>query len=129
MTHMQAAPLEQVKAVRADQYGIRTTLRVDGQSIQFEVVLAMMKPALPLLRQAVRKAQAAYGAAIRQDLDKALLRLKKSAKAGWSAVCKSWPCRSPRRWFGSGCGRCAGADNDHPVGEIQTDVVSRQTTS
>lgn len=35
----QATPLEQVKDMRADQYGIRTTLRVDGQPVKFEIVL------------------------------------------------------------------------------------------
>jgi hypothetical protein len=34
-----AAPLEQSREVRADQYGIRTTLRVAGQAIKFEIVL------------------------------------------------------------------------------------------
>ena len=34
-----AAPLEQSREVRADQYGIRTTLQVAGQAIKFEIVL------------------------------------------------------------------------------------------
>jgi len=34
-----AAPLEQSREVRADQYGIRTTLLVAGQAIKFEIVL------------------------------------------------------------------------------------------
>ena len=136
IVHAQAAPLEQVKEVRADQYGIRTKLRVDGQPIKFEIVLegrieldaptvkdevcgvatltpldmatskllansdrwgddgvfnrdvidlAMMKPPLALLRQALLKAQGAYGAAIRQDLDKALLRLQ--TRQGWLERC------------------------------------------
>lgn len=38
--------------------------------------LAMMNPSLPLLRQAVTKAEMAYGQAIRTDLDKALQRLQ-----------------------------------------------------
>jgi hypothetical protein len=39
IVHAQAAPLEQVKEVRADQYGIRTMLRVAEQPIKFEIVL------------------------------------------------------------------------------------------
>jgi hypothetical protein len=132
----QAAPLEQVKEMRADQYGIRTTLRVDGQPIKFEIVLegriqlatvtakdevcgvatlspldmatskllansdrwgddgvfnrdvidlAMMRPSLALLRQALLKAHGAYGHAIRLDLDKALLRLQ--TRQGWLERC------------------------------------------
>ena len=131
-----AAPLEQVKEVRADQYGIRTLLRVADQPIKFEIVLegriqlaaptmtdevcgvatlspldmatskllansdrwsddgvfnrdvidlAMMKPSLALLRQALLKAYGAYGDAIRQDLDKALLRLQ--TRRGWLERC------------------------------------------
>lgn len=136
IVHAEAAPLEQIKDVRADQYGIRTMLRVDGQSIKFEIVLegrielatptvtdevcgvamlspldmatskllansdrwaddgvfnrdvidlAMMKPSLALLRQALLKAQGAYGTAIRQDLEKALLRLQ--TRQGWLERC------------------------------------------
>lgn len=136
IVHAQAEPLEQIKEVRADPYGIRTTLRVDGQPIKFEIVLegriqleaptvkdevcgvatlstldmaaskllansdfwgddgvfnrdvidlAMMQPSLALLRQASLKAQAAYGAAIWQDLDKALLRLQ--TRQGWLERC------------------------------------------
>lgn len=33
-----AAPLEQSREIRADQYGIRTQLRVDGQPIKLEIV-------------------------------------------------------------------------------------------
>lgn len=131
-----ATPLEQINEVRADQYGIRTLLRVAGQPIKFEIVLegriqlaapsvsdevcgvaslssldlatskllansdrwgddgvfnrdvidlAMMKPSLPLLRQALLKAHGAYGDAIRQDLDKALLRLQ--TRQGWLERC------------------------------------------
>ena len=127
---------EQIKEVRADQYGIRTLLRVTGQPIKFEIVLegriqlaaptvkdeicgvttltpldmatskllansdrwaddgvfsrdvidlAMMKPSLALLRQALLKAHGAYGNAIRQDLDKALLRLQ--TRHGWLERC------------------------------------------
>ena len=131
-----ATPLEQIKEVRADQYGIRTALRVADQPIKFEIVLegriqlaaptvkdevcgvatlspldmatskllansdrwgddgvfnrdvidlAMMKPSLALLRQALLKAHGAYGDAIRQDLDKALLRLQ--TRQGWLERC------------------------------------------
>ena len=136
IVHAQATPLKQIKEVRADQYGIRTLLRVAGQPIKFEVVLegrielaaptakdevcgvatlspldmatskllansdrwgddgvfnrdvidlAMMKPSLALLRQALLKAHGAYGDAIRQDLDKALLRLQ--TRQGWLERC------------------------------------------
>lgn len=136
IVHAGATPLAQIKEVRADQYGIRTTLRVDGQPIKFEIVLegriqleaptindqvcgvatlsvldmatskllansdrwcddgvfnrdvidlAMMKPSLPLLRQALLKAHNAYGQSIRQDLDKALLRLQ--TRQGWLERC------------------------------------------
>ncbi len=122
-----AVPLMQAREVRADQYGIRTTLLVAGQAIKFEIVLegriglemssardevcgiatltpldmatskllansdrwgddgvfnrdvidlAMMNPPLPLLRQAISKAEAAYGSAIVDDLGKAIDRLK-----------------------------------------------------
>lgn len=115
------------REVRADQYGIRTMLRVERTLIKFEIVLegrmplaapgrrdevcgiatltpldlvtskllanadrwaddgvfnrdlidlAMMKPALPLLRRATAKAEQAYGAAILRDLGKAVERLK-----------------------------------------------------
>ena len=47
--------------------------------------LAMMKPSLALLRQAHLKAQGAYGPAIRQDLEKALLRLQ--TRQGWLERC------------------------------------------
>ena len=136
IVHAHATPLEQIKEVRADQYGIRTLLRVTGQPIKFEIVLegriqlaaptvkdeicgvttltpldmatskllansdrwaddgvfsrdvidlAMMKPSLALLRQALLKAHGAYGNAIRQDLDKALLRLQ--TRQGWLERC------------------------------------------
>jgi hypothetical protein len=136
IVHAQATPLEQIKEVRADQYGIRTLLRVADQLIKFEIVLegriqlaaptakdevcgvatlspldmatskllansdrwaddgvfnrdvidlAMMKPSLALLRQALLKAHGAYGDAIRQDLDKALLRLQN--RPGWLERC------------------------------------------
>ncbi len=136
IVHEKATPLEQISEVRADQYGIRTRLRVAGQPIKFEIVLegriqlaepsasdevcgvaslspldmasskllansdrwgddgvfnrdvidlAMMKPSLALLRQALLKAQGAYGDAIRQDLDKALLRMQ--TRQGWLERC------------------------------------------
>ena len=136
IVHAQAVPLEHIKEVRADQYGIRTLLRVTGQPIKFEIVLegriqlaaptvkdeicgvttltpldmatskllansdrwaddgvfsrdvidlAMMKPSLALLRQALLKAHGAYGNAIRQDMDKALLRLQ--TRQGWLERC------------------------------------------
>lgn len=122
-----AAPLVQSREVRADQYGIRTVLRVDGKPIKFEIVLegrvhldvpgpsdevcgiatltaldmvtskllansdrwgddgvfnrdlidlAMMKPPLALLRQAVLKAEGAYGKSVLSDLAKAVQRVK-----------------------------------------------------
>ena len=131
-----AAPLTQTREVRADQYGIRTMLRVEDQPIKFEIILegrielaapapsdevcgiatltpldmatskllansdrwgddgvfnrdlidlAMMKPSLALLRQAVEKAEGAYGDAILRDLDKALDRLKN--RHGWLERC------------------------------------------
>jgi hypothetical protein len=113
--------------VRADQYGIRTSLKVLGQAIKFEIVLearikldapmssdvicgvstltkldlatskllansdrwaddavfnrdvidlAMMNPSLTLLRQAIAKAESAYGDSIKKHLDAALIRLE-----------------------------------------------------
>lgn len=127
LVRQDAAPLIQAREVRADQYGIRTVLLVEGQPIKFEIVLegrialaapgavdavcgvatlclldmatskllansdrwvddgvfnrdlidlAMMKPGLALLRQAVVKAEGAYGKSIRGDLAKALQRVK-----------------------------------------------------
>lgn len=129
-------PLMQVRQMRADQYGIRTVLRVADQMIKFEIVLegrirlaapastdkvcgiatltpldmatskllansdrwgddgvfsrdiidlAMMKPSLTLLRQSVAKAETAYGQAIRQDIEKALERLRN--RHGWLERC------------------------------------------
>ena len=122
-----AGSLIQAREMRADQYGLRTMLRVTDQLIKFEIILegrielaapgagdtvcsistltpldmatskllansdrwgddgvfnrdiidlAMMTPSLALLRQAVAKAETAYGQAIRKDLDNALRRLK-----------------------------------------------------
>ena len=131
-----ADPLTQAREVRADQYGIRTMLRVVDQTIKFEIILegrieladpgasdevcgvatltpldmatskllansdrwgddgvfnrdiidlAMMNPSLVLLRQAVAKAETAYGQAIRQDIEKALQRLQN--RHGWLERC------------------------------------------
>ena len=131
-----ADPLMQVRALRADQYGIRTMLQVLDQTIKFEIVLegrielaepeasdevcgvatltaldmaaskllansdrwgddgvfnrdiidlAMMKPSMALLRQAVAKAESAYGQAIRQDIENALQRLQ--GRHGWLERC------------------------------------------
>lgn len=122
-----AAPLVQAREVRADQYGIRTALLVEGKPIKFEIVLegrirfevpgagdqicgiatltlldratskllansdrwgddgvfnrdlidlAMMTAPLPLLRQAVAKAEGAYGKSVVSDLAKAIQRVK-----------------------------------------------------
>ncbi|MEI6209825.1 MAG: nucleotidyl transferase AbiEii/AbiGii toxin family protein [Desulfuromonadales bacterium] len=129
-------PLVQVRGIRADQYGIRTTLLMDGQPIKFEIVLegrielaaptakdvvcgiatltvmdmlaskllansdrwaddgvfsrdlidiAMMQPKLPLLRQAIAKAEAAYGQTVRADLGKAILLIQQ--RQGWLEHC------------------------------------------
>lgn len=128
--------VEQLREIRADQYGIRTMLDSGGQPIKFEIVLearialdapaekdqvcristltpldmatskllansdrwaddgtfnrdvidlAMMQPGLPLLRQAIAKAEGAYGASIRADLDKAIQRLQH--RDGWLERC------------------------------------------
>ena len=130
------AALAPVREVRADQYGIRTTLQVAGEPIKFEVVLegrieldppgpgdevcgiatltpldlatskllansdrwnddgvfsrdvidlAMMQPSLPLLRQAVAKAEQAYGQSILRDLSKAVDSLQN--RTGWLERC------------------------------------------
>jgi hypothetical protein len=131
-----AGGLTQTREMRADQYGIRTMLRVEDLPIKFEIILegrielavpassdevcgiatltpldmatskllansdrwaddgvfnrdlidlAMMKPSLALLRQAVKKAEGAYGDAILRDIDKALDRLKN--RHGWLERC------------------------------------------
>jgi hypothetical protein len=130
------APLVQAREVRADQYGVRTLLRVDEQPIKFEVVLegrielappgradevcgvaaltpldmatskllansdrwaddgvfsrdlidlAMMSPTLTLLRQAVTKAEQAYGPSVLTDLAKSMNRLRD--RPGWLERC------------------------------------------
>lgn len=129
-------PLEQLRGIRADQYGVRTMLSVAGLPIKFEIVLegrielaaptakdvvcgipaltvldlavskllansdrwaddgvfsrdvidlAMMQPGLPLLRQAITKAEDAYGQAICVDLEKAIHRLQQ--RQGWLERC------------------------------------------
>lgn len=129
-------PLTQERDIRADQYGIRTMLKVADQPIKFEIVLearirleapgpeddlcgiatltpldmaatkllansdrwaddgvfnrdvidlAMMNARLPLLRNALAKAETAYGPAIATDLDKALDRLQN--RQGWLERC------------------------------------------
>ncbi len=131
-----AQPLVQDREVRADQYGLRTILRVSDQPIKFEIVLegridfavpgvgdevcgiatltpldmatskllansdrwaddgvfsrdiidlALMSPSLMLLKKSVAKAEAAYGKAIRFDLDNALQRLQN--RQGWLERC------------------------------------------
>lgn len=50
--------------------------RDDGVFNRDVVDLAMMNPSLDLLRQAIAKAETAYGQAIRQDLDKAIQHLQ-----------------------------------------------------
>jgi hypothetical protein len=119
--------LEQSREVRADQYGIRTRVRVGDAEIKLEIVLegrieledpgpadriagiatltrldmaatkllanvdrwaddavhsrdlidlAMMRPTRPLLRQAIAKAEHAYGAGVEDRLHKAVARLR-----------------------------------------------------
>jgi len=136
ITRAQSVPLVQAGELRADQYGIRTRVLVDGQPIKMEIVfearialdlpdkadvlcgvptltrldmatskllansdrwpddgvfsrdlidLAMLQPRLPLLRQAVAKAEGAYGASIRRDLQRAIERMQ--ARTGWLERC------------------------------------------
>lgn len=128
--------MEQSREIRADQYGIRTQVLVDGLPLKFEVVLegritldapgaadtivgvstltprdmaatkllansdrhaddgvfsrdvidlAMMDLKLPALRAAFAKAEAAYGAAVGQDLAKAIDSLR--TRQGWLERC------------------------------------------
>ncbi len=123
-----AEAITQTREVRADQYGVRTMLRVDDVEIKFEIVLegritldapgdgdllcgvatltpldmatskllanadrwrddsvlsrdlidlAMMMPSKALLREAIVKAEGAYGAAIEADLRRAVQSLRK----------------------------------------------------
>ncbi len=122
-----AENLTQTREVRADQYGVRTMLRVDDAEIKFAIVLegritldapgdgdllcgvatltpldmatskllanadrwrddsvlcrdlidlAMMMPSKALLREAIAKAEGAYGAAIQTDLRRAVQDLR-----------------------------------------------------
>jgi Nucleotidyl transferase AbiEii toxin, Type IV TA system len=122
-----AEALTPTREVRADQYGLRTMLRVDEVEIKFEIVLearitldapgdgdllcgvatlspldmatskllansdrwaddsvlcrdlidlAMMQPSQALLREAIAKAEGAYGAAIQTDLRRAVQGLR-----------------------------------------------------
>lgn len=131
-----AQPLVVLREVRADQYGLRTVVQMDGQAIKFEIVrearialeapgeddvvcgiatltqrdlaaskllansdrqaddgvfsrdvidLAMMGLRLPLLRQALDKAEQAYGPAVSRDLGKAIDRLQE--RHGWLERC------------------------------------------
>jgi len=57
----------------------------DGVFSRDVIDLAMMNPSLKLLRQAVTKAESAYGYAIRQDLEKAIHRLHE--RRGWLERC------------------------------------------
>lgn len=132
-----ATPLHQIGDIRADQYGIRTKVQIEGGTIKFEIVLegrialatpgvndeiagittlcpldmaaskllanadrwrddsvfsrdiidlAMMKPRLPLLKEAVSKAETAYGHSILQSLEKAINRLQDHDN-GWLDRC------------------------------------------
>jgi hypothetical protein len=67
--------------------------------------LAMMKPALPLLRRAVAKAKGAHGEAIRRDLQRAIERM--GERTGWLERCTQVMGTSPmrRRCCGNACGR------------------------
>ena len=127
---------EQFGDLRADQYGVRTRITVDGQPIKFEIVyesridfaaprrrdavcgistlqavdlaaskllansdrwpddgvfsrdlidLAMMKPSLALLREAMAKAEGAYGPAVPRDLARAIERMRE--RNGWLERC------------------------------------------
>ena len=131
-----APPLVMLREVRADQYGVRTVVQMDGQAIKFEIVrearivleapadgdvvcgvstltpldlaaskllanadrqaddgvfsrdvidLAMMDLRLPLLRQALAKAEMAYGPAVSRDLGTAIDRLQQ--RHGWLERC------------------------------------------
>lgn len=57
----------------------------DGVFSRDLIDLAMMQPGLPLLRQAIAKAEAAYGNAIRVDLEKAIHQLQQ--RQGWLERC------------------------------------------
>lgn len=57
----------------------------DGVFSRDVIDLAMMSPALPLLRQALRKAEGAYGDAITRDLERAIERLH--SRQDWLERC------------------------------------------
>jgi hypothetical protein len=57
----------------------------DGVFSRDLIDLAMMKPSLALLREAVAKAEGAYGAAILRDLGKAIHRMQ--SREGWLEHC------------------------------------------
>ena len=57
----------------------------DGVFSRDLIDLAMMKPSLALLRQAVAKAEGACGAAVRRDLQRAIDRMQ--ARTGWLERC------------------------------------------
>jgi hypothetical protein len=57
----------------------------DGVFSRDLIDLAMMQPGLPLLRQAIAKAEVAYGQAVRVDLEKAIDRLQQ--RQGWLDHC------------------------------------------
>jgi hypothetical protein len=131
-----AQPLVMLREVRADQYGLRTVVQMDGQGIKFEIVrearielaaptkddmvcgvgtltlldlatskllansdrqaddgvfsrdvidLAMMSLPLPLLRNALAKAEQAYGPSVARDLAKAINCLQE--RQGWLDRC------------------------------------------
>lgn len=131
-----AEPLALAADIRADQYGIRTRVEMDGHAVKLEIVhegrivlappgrddevcgiatlapldmaaskllansdrwaddgvfsrdlidLAMMRPPLRLLREAVAKAQGAYGESILRDLARAIARMQE--RTGWLDRC------------------------------------------
>ena len=57
----------------------------DGVFSRDLIDLAMLQPGLPLLRQAIAKAEVAYGHAIRIDLEKAIQQLQQ--RQGWLERC------------------------------------------
>lgn len=57
----------------------------DGVFSRDLIDLAMMRPPLPLLRQAVAKAQVPYGAAVLRDLHRAIEKMQ--ARRGWLERC------------------------------------------
>ncbi|SDD75203.1 Nucleotidyl transferase AbiEii toxin, Type IV TA system [Variovorax sp. CF079] len=57
----------------------------DGVFSRDLIDLAMMKPSLALLRDAVAKAEGAYGAAVRRDLQRAIERMRE--RTGWLERC------------------------------------------